>query len=128
MPTEALSGEQLAAISRELVRITARSYGRGADEAKSYQCDDFVFSVLKGGLTPVERNLLDHGEGTLVRDVRVRFQQLNRDLFQGAIERVTGRRVLTYHSQVLFAPDHVIEMFLLGDEEPALKDGEGDRD
>jgi uncharacterized protein YbcI len=113
-----LAGSQLAAITREMVRITSDGYGRGATEAKSYQCDELVVCVMKGGLTPVERNLLDHGDEDLVRDVRLRFQKRNRAAFCGAVERIAERRVLTYQSQVLFDPDYTIELFVLGDEVP----------
>jgi hypothetical protein len=36
-----------------------------------------------------------------------------RDEFVGAVERLTGRKVLTYESQILFDPDTVVEIFLL---------------
>jgi uncharacterized protein YbcI len=114
-----LTGEQLAAISREMVRIKSEQYGRGATEVKSYQCDNFLFCVLKGGLTTVELNLLDHGDGALVREMRLRFQEHNRETFTAAVEAASGREVLTYHSQVLFDPHYVVEMFLLGDGSPS---------
>jgi uncharacterized protein YbcI len=119
-----LTGEQLAAITREMVRIKSRHYGRGAAEAKTYQCDHFVVSVLKGGMTPVERNLLEHGDGALVRQVRLRFQENNQLAFQEAVERITGRRVLSSASQVLFAPDYTVEIFVLGDHDaPPVEPG-----
>jgi hypothetical protein len=34
--------------------------------------------------------------------------------FTGVIRRLTGRQVLGYASQVMFEPDFVIEIFLLG--------------
>src|SRR4051794_12836276 len=122
MSDRVLSGEQLAAITREMVRLKAQGYGRGATEGKTYQCDSFVFCALKGGLTPVERNLLEHDDHDLVRRVRLRYQENNRDAFQGAVERITGRPVLTYTSQVLFDPDYTVEIFLLGDEVLSLKE------
>ena len=108
-----LSGETLAAITREMVRIKSESYGKGATEAKSYQCDNFLFCVLKGGITRVERTLLDHDDARLVRQVRLRFQELEGEAFTDAVERLSGRRVLTYESQILFDPDYVVEMFVL---------------
>jgi uncharacterized protein YbcI len=110
-----LPGQVLAAITREMVRIKSTHYGKGATEAKTYQCDDFLFCVLKGGLTTVEHNLVQHGDESLVRQVRMRFQENNEDTFKDAVERISGHRVLTYQSQVLFDPDHVIEIFMLGE-------------
>ena len=114
MGDDQLSGEVLAAITREMVRIKSESYGKGATEAKSYQCDSFLFCVLKGGITRVERTLLSHDEEQLVRQVRLRYQALEGEAFKDAVERLTGRKVLTYHSQILFDPDYTIEMFVLG--------------
>jgi uncharacterized protein YbcI len=113
MASRPLTGEQLASITRELVRIKSQHYGRGATEAKTYQCDNFVFCVLKGGMTAVERDLLEHGDDGLVRQVRLRFQENNQSTFEQTVEQITGRRVLTYQSQVLFAPDYSVEIFLL---------------
>ena len=109
-----LSGEVLAAISRELVRIKAQHYGKGATEAKSYLCDNFLFCVLKDGITTVERSLLDHDDAELVRRVRLRFQSNMAETFTEAVERISGREVLTYESQILFDPDYTVEMFVLG--------------
>jgi len=114
MPTQSLTGEQLASITRELVRIKSRHFGRGASEGKAYQCDDFVFCVLKGGLTVAERDLLEHGDERLVREVRLRLQVNNQAAFEHAVERISGRRVLAYQSQVLFDPDYTVEIFVLG--------------
>ncbi len=114
-----LSGAQLAKITREMVRIKSQSYGKGATEAKAYQCDNFLFVVLKGGMTTVEQNLLEHGEQRLVREVRLRYQENNGADFKGAVERIGGHRVLTYQSQVLFAPDYTVEIFVLGEADGA---------
>jgi uncharacterized protein YbcI len=118
MPPIIIPGEQLAAITREMVRIKSRDYGKGATEAKTYQCDNFVFCVLKDALTTVERNLLEHGDAALVREVRLRFQHHTGNALPAVVERITGRRVLTYESQVLFDPDYVVEIFVLADEAP----------
>src|ERR671922_2448644 len=104
MAGHALSGEQLAAITREMVRIKSQHYGKGATEAKTYQCDNFLFCVMKGGMTTIERNLLEHGDADLVRQVRLRFQANNGNMFVEAVQRITGRRVAGYESQVIFDP------------------------
>jgi uncharacterized protein YbcI len=109
-----IPGDVLAAISREMVRLKAHHYGKGPTEAKAYVCDDWLFCVLKGGMTPVEQTLLQHGENDLVRQVRLRFQQNMDESFMGIVSELTGRPVLTYQSQVVFDPDFTIEIFLLG--------------
>lgn len=119
-----LSGDQLAAVSREMSRLKRELYGQGPDEAKSYLCDNMLFAVLRGGLTPAERTLVESNEQPLVRQVRLRFQEQRRDSFVEAVERITRSRVASYASQIMFEPTYVIEMFLL---EPARSDQAGDR-
>jgi uncharacterized protein YbcI len=109
-----IPGDVLAAISREMVRLKAQHYGKGPTEAKAYVCDDWLFCVLKGGMTAVEQTLLRHGGSDLVRQVRLRFQENMDQSFTGVVSELTGRQVLTYQSQVVFDPDFTIEIFLLG--------------
>lgn len=110
-----LTGEQLAAISREIVRIKAEHYGKGPTEAKSYQFDIFLVSVLKGGLTRLEETLLEAGEEDLVRQVRLSFQHQVGPEFTGAVERISGRKVLAYESQIVTDPTYIFELFVLED-------------
>jgi uncharacterized protein YbcI len=110
-----VTGEMLAAISREIVRLKAQHYGKGPESAKSYVNDDFIFCVMKGGLTPVEQTLVGAGDEDLVRQVRLRFQEQMTAVFRDAVERIVHRRVINHHSQVLVRPDYTIEMFVLGE-------------
>lgn len=65
-------------------------------------------------MTKAEQVLIAAGDRTTVRDFRLAFQDRMRAHFIGAVERLTNRRVLTYESQVLFDPDAVLEILLLG--------------
>ncbi|HTT28177.1 MAG TPA: hypothetical protein VMG37_07190 [Solirubrobacteraceae bacterium] len=40
-------------------------------------------------------------------------QATARELIEAAVEELTGRRVLTYHSQVVFDPPRTFEIFVL---------------
>lgn len=111
-----ITGEMLAAISAELVRLKAHHYGKGPVEAKSYVNDDFLFCVMKGGLTRMEETLVTGGDEALVRQVRIRFQEQMHTVFRDVIEKITGRVVLSYMSQLLVNPDYIVEIFVLGDE------------
>lgn len=108
-----ISGAVLAAVSNEMVRLKAKHYGKGPLEAKTYLNDNFLFCTLKGGMTKVEETLISAGDTALVREVRLRFQEQMGADFREAVERVTGRRVATYQSQVLFDPNYVVEIFVL---------------
>jgi uncharacterized protein YbcI len=109
-----IPGDVLAAISREMVRLKAHQIGKGPTEAKAYLCDDWLFCVMKGGMSPVEQTLLQHGDNDLVRQVRIRLQENMDESFMGIVRELTGREVLTYQSQVVFDPDFSVEIFLLG--------------
>ncbi len=72
--------------------------------------------MLKGGLTTVERTLLDAGDDDLVRKVRLRFQEVMEQSFIDAVQRLTGQHVATYMSQIVFDPDYCFEFFVLSGE------------
>ncbi|HEX5982772.1 MAG TPA: DUF2294 domain-containing protein [Solirubrobacterales bacterium] len=101
-----------AAISREMVKAMKACYGKGPTKAKSYFFDDLLFVVMRGGMTPGEKTLLEAGEADAVRAFRQHFENVMAERLTGTIEQLTERKVLTYQSQVLFDPDVVIEIFV----------------
>jgi uncharacterized protein YbcI len=104
-------------ISNAMVGLKKQLYGKGPTKAKTYINDNIVFCVLEGGLTRNEETLLAAGEADLVRHYRLRFQEAVAATGTETIERLTGRKVLTYHSQIVFDPDRAFEIFVL-DREP----------
>ena len=108
------TGEELAAVTNGIVGLFREYYGRGPTKAKSYLLDDaYVVCVLHHTMTTVEQTLVKTGQGRLVREVRLTFQEALADSFRGVVEEATGRRVATYHSQLTLDPDIGIEFFLL---------------
>jgi uncharacterized protein YbcI len=116
-PTHDPLGSMRAAVSSGIVQTLARLYGRGPTKAKTFFNDNYVFCVLEDGLTPNEERLLAAGEERLVRQYRLRFQEVVFDELTAVVEQATGRTVITYHSQVVFDPPRLFEIFLL-DEPP----------
>jgi uncharacterized protein YbcI len=113
------SGSSMTAeVSNAMVGLKKRFYGRGPTRAKAFINDNYIFCVLDGGLTQNEKTLLDAGEADLVRTYRLRFQEVMAATTTEAVERITGCKVLGYHSQILFEPVVGIEMFVL-DGEPS---------
>ena len=106
-------GDIRAALSNTLVALVKELYGKGPTAAKSFINDEYVLVVLEGGLTVNERTLLDAGEEAMVRDYRLRFQRVVEAQFCSAVERITERRVLSYHSQIVFDPPRSFEIFVL---------------
>jgi uncharacterized protein YbcI len=100
-------------ISNAMVGLKKSFYGRGPTKAKTYINDNYVLCVLEGGLTKNEETLIAAGEARLVRQYRLRFQEVMADATTEAVERITGRKVLGYHSQIVFEPEHGFEIFVL---------------
>ena len=107
------TGNLRLAISNALVSVKKQLYGKGPVKAKTYLNDNYVFSVLEGGLTKNEETLLQAGEQRLVREYRLRFQEAVAKTIVTAVEEVTARKVLAYHSQIVFDPDRAFEIFVL---------------
>ena len=107
-------GEQLAAVTNGIVQLFRTYYGRGPDKAKSFLLDGYiVVCVLENTMTTVEQTLVKNGNGDMVRQVRLTFQEAMADEFKGVVEEAMGRTVATYHSQLTLEPDMGFEFFVL---------------
>src|SRR5215210_6019246 len=106
----------IAEISNAMVGLKKGFYGKGPTKAKTYINDNYVFCVMQGGLTKNEETLLAAGEHDLVRRYRLKFQEAMAEPTTEAIERLTGRKVIGYHSQIVFEPEHAFEIFVLDGE------------
>ena len=121
----ALTGGRLrAGITNAITRMMGEFYGRGAERAKTYIFGDYVFVVLEDVLTTAERTLKQEGDIELIRTVRLTFEDLMTRALVKAVEQLAGRRVVAYHSQVVFDPDVAFEFFVL-EPDGAVASGEG---
>ena len=105
-------GALLARISNEMVRAQKEFFGKGPTKAKSYMLDDMLIIVMRGGMTTAEKTMLDFGHPDLVRQFRQLFENSMTERLTDKMEQLTGRKILTYQSQVMFEPDVVVEMFV----------------
>jgi uncharacterized protein YbcI len=109
-------GDELAEITNGIVGLFREYYGRGPTRAKSYMLEDrYVVTILRDTLTTVERTLAEQGHISMVREVRLTFQEAMAGSFKGVVEQALGRKVVSYHSQILVEPDVGFEFFLLDD-------------
>jgi uncharacterized protein YbcI len=107
------SGDLRAAISNAMVGLKKRFYGKGPERARTYFNDNYVFCAMEGGLTRNEQTLVEAGEQDAVRNYRLLFEKvMDRPTIQ-AVEQLTGRHVIGYHSQVTFNPTRSLEIFVL---------------
>src|SRR3954469_17291112 len=120
MPHEP-GGTVRAALANAMVGMKKQYYGRGPTAAKAWILDDYVFVAMEGGLTRNEETLLADGKEDLVRRYRLSFQETMSETTMAAVEEITGRKVLTYHSQIVFGPTRAFEIFLL-EPEPGSAD------
>jgi len=113
-----------------MVRLYREHFGRGPTGAKTYALDEVVVCVLRDGLTTVEKTLFERGRADVVREMRSAFQEAVAERFTGAVEQLTGRRVVAFMSQAHVDPDLAVEIFFLDGPLPANgaieTDGNGD--
>jgi uncharacterized protein YbcI len=114
-------GPLASQISREIVRLHARHYGRGPTRAKTYVHRDYALTVLEEIFTPAERTLIAAGKGHLVSETRDAFQEAVSEDFIAVVESTLARQVRAFTSQVHLAADLAVEFFL-------FEDGQDDAD
>ena len=103
----------LSEISNAMVGLMKSFYGKGPTKAKTFVNDNYVFCVMEGGLTRNEETLIERGHEDLVRTYRLCFQDAMTEPMVEAVQRITDRSVIGYHSQIVFHPEHVFEIFVL---------------
>jgi uncharacterized protein YbcI len=101
------------AISSELESLMNDYLGRGPTRARTYCSDDMIICVLEDELTKAERNLAALGREDEVREIRHLFHGALRDQAIAAVERVTGRRVISFMSDHDVGRDLGAQIFVL---------------
>ena len=69
--------------------------------------------TLRDTLTPAERNMAKLGEHQRLRDIRMFFQYASEDELRGAVEELTGRKVVAFVSGLDTCEDVATEVFYL---------------
>jgi uncharacterized protein YbcI len=106
-------GSIVAAISRDIVGIHSRYYGRGPTRSKTIWREEILCCVLGEIFTKAEQLLVDAGRFEEVRAHRTAFQDEVAPLFRGAVETRTGLRVEAFLSQIS-KEGAAAEVFVLG--------------
>jgi uncharacterized protein YbcI len=119
LPDSPARGELVSQLSREIVQLHARLYGRGPTKARSYLHGDYAVCVLEEVFTTAERTLIVAGSGDHVSDTRKKFQEAVKNEFISVVERITGRSVRVFLSQVDVEANLALEFFIFGGPEPA---------
>ncbi len=110
-------GALVSRLSREIVQLHARLYGRGPTKARSYLHDDYAVCILEEVFTTAERTLIGAGSGDHVSETRKKFQDAVEDEFIEVVERITGRGVRVFLSQVDVEANLALEFFVFAESE-----------
>jgi len=104
------------AIARGLTSAMKTYYGKGPVSARAHFVeDDVLIVVMRDPATTAERSMARAGREGDARDFRLAFEAEFAEEITGVVERLTGRKVATYHSQIVFDPDLLFEIFVFGD-------------
>jgi len=119
--SESAKGALVSQLSREIVQMHVRLYGRGPTKARSYLQADYAVCILEEIFTTAERTLIQAGSGDHVHETRRKVQDAVEDEFISIVERVTGRRVRTFLSQVNVEVNLSLEFFVFADEDGKVR-------
>ena len=90
-----------AEISNALIQFEKDYMGRGPKETQTYIIDDLILVRLKGVLTPAEQQLAKNPEGmNLIKKIRSNLLEQARELLMEVIERITGLKVISLHTDI----------------------------
>jgi uncharacterized protein YbcI len=115
-------GRQASAVGTAVTRLHREHYGRGATVTRTVFQRNYVVAFLEDIYTTVEKTLLKDGRHEDVKRTRQLFQMAMEADFVAEVEKITGRKVMQFMSQVSFDPDMAAEIFVLepqGDEATA---------
>jgi uncharacterized protein YbcI len=114
-PYASLSGDQLlAAVTDAMVTFHRRYHHRTPVSAKTLLLGgEMLVCVLGGVYTDVEKTMIELQRGAIVHETRSAFQVAMEYKLIAAVERLSGRGVLTFMSDHHIGPDMEIELFML---------------
>jgi uncharacterized protein YbcI len=111
-------GAKLTAISNAVVQIVREYTGRGPTQARAMVRDNLVVVLMQETLLKAEHSLINDDKEQLVVTMRRSFQQTMRAELSGAVERITGRKVIAFMSDSHLEPDYSVEVFVLEPDGP----------
>jgi uncharacterized protein YbcI len=110
-------GQIEAEIGEALIRFEKEYLGRGPLETRTYLIDDMVVVRLKGVMTQAEHQLARTAESSkgreLIKLMRVELVERGRSLLESALEAVTGRKVVSLHTDISTVTGERVFVFVL---------------
>jgi uncharacterized protein YbcI len=101
-------------LSEAFIKFQRELIGRGPQEAKTYIIEDMIILRFKGVLTIEEKHLVSHSTGKgLVKKMRQVLREMYSKEFEGIVEKYTGCKVLSSHSDISTNTGERIEVFVM---------------
>lgn len=101
MKQKKTKGQVEADISNAVIQFEKDYMGRGPKETQTYIIDDMILVRLKGVLTPAEQQLAKNQEGIdLIKKVRSNLLEQGRTLLCEMVEKTTGLKVISLHTDI----------------------------
>ena len=112
--TPLIGDELLAGVTNAMVTFHERYHHRKPVTAKTLLLGgELLVCVLGGVYTDVEKTMIELQRAPIVHETRSAFQNAMEYKFVDAIERLSGRKVMTFMSDHHVGPDIEIELFML---------------
>ena len=113
--TTPLTGDALlVGVTDAMVALHQHYHHRKPVTAKTTLLGDDLLACVFGGVyTDVEKTMIELQHTTIVQETRNAFQDAMQHKFIGAVESLSGRKVLAFISNHHVGPDMEIELFLL---------------
>ena len=114
-PNVSLVGDALlAAVTDAMVALHERYHHRAPVSAKTLLLDDELLVCVLGGVyTDVEKTIIEIQRAPIVQETRSAFQSAMQNKFIAAVERLSGRDVMTFISNHHVGPDLEVVVFIL---------------
>src|SRR3989304_3103607 len=106
-----------AEINEAIIKFEKEYMGHGPLEAKTYIIDDIVLVRLKGVMTRAELQLANIGDNPrgrmLIKEIRQELLEKGRPLLEAVIQAVTGRKIVSLHTDISTITGERIIVFTL---------------
>lgn len=103
---------EAATISRNLVQLYVRAFGRGPNRARTFVQPQFAVCVLRDVFTTAERTLLGDGGEAEVEAARRRINDSIEEECIEIVEAETRRSLQSHLAQLRMPNDLVVHLFL----------------
>lgn len=109
-------GQLEAELGNALIQFEKDYMGRGPQETKAYIIEDMILIRLKGVLTPAEQKLANTDKGReLIKNMRSNLLEEGRELLSQSVEKITGIKVLSLHTDVSTKTGERVIIFTLNE-------------